>query len=166
MSTRTSLIADPDGKSKELAEGLGGLPLCWVSMLRSPDIPTCPDAYQIKIGRLDALNRLAEALPFISELFQDVEVLTESADDFIAHLKKSRAKTIAVDITDPVCMDADSFLGTLKVAVVAIENADGNARTKVGRHTYRTTREVLCHLTTLDPDNGIAEREQIAGDLW
>ena len=166
MSTRTSLIADPDGKQQELAEGLGGLPLLWIPMLTTEDIAAAAESPQVTISRKDSVDRICGALQFLKHQFPDIDDLSENAQELLAHLKKSRPKTVAIDMTDPVCMDADNFLAGLAVAVAAIEAGDETATFTVGRHKYQSTRDVLCYLSTLDPDNGVAEREQMIGDLW
>ena len=166
MSTRTCLIADPDGKANQLAEGLGGLPLIWISMLTTDDIANAANSPTITISRKESIDRISRALPFLQEQFSEIDDLNDNTEEFVALLKKCRAKTVAVDMTDPVCMDADNFLGSLAVAVAAIATGDDRAIFKVGRHTYKSTRDILCYLSTLDPENGMAEREQMIGDLW
>ena len=163
MSTRTCLM---DESGSELAEGLG-LPLCWISLLSSGDLSAdLADSFQVHIAQKDAAERLSNASHFLESEFSDVPELRKATTDFIAHLKKRKAKTLTIDMTDPICMDTDNFINALTIAVAAIESSDSSAKLRVGRYTFKSTREVLCYLTTLDPDNGVADREQLIGDLW
>ncbi|MEM1070787.1 MAG: hypothetical protein AAGI63_17920 [Planctomycetota bacterium] len=166
MSIRTLILADPAGAAKEIAEGLSGLPLVWIPMLTSSDLESLVEMPQVTVDRKQGMDRISSKLPFLQEQFSELDDLAENTQALLEHFKKSRSKTLAIDMTDPVCMDAKHFIGALKTAVSAIESSDAGASFKVGRYKYKTTREVLCYLSTLDPDNGMTEREQMIGDLW
>ncbi len=165
MSTRTTIVASPGAKQKEIAEGMYGVPLLWIPMMSSAELAAQLDDGCICVARKAAIQRLADALPFLADQFSDIDEIAEQGEVLIKHLKKVKAPTIGVDIREPIAINPKGFPNALVTSVKAIEERDANVKLKVGRHTHGL-RDVLCIVSTLDPENGVAETEQMIGVLW
>ena len=165
MSTRTSIVAEPDSQSQELAEGMYGVPLFWIPMIAPDELNQHMETGLVSINRKRAVERLENSISFVSEQFPDIDEMEDVANKLIAHLKKAKAKTIGIDIGEPMALDPENFPTAMTNAVVAIDSSDKSLKCKVGRENL-TVRDVLCMVSTLDPDNGVVEEEQMIGMLW
>ena len=165
MSTRTSILADPNGKSKEIAEGMYGIPLLWIPLISSEEVEAQLDLGMVEVKRSQAVSRLIDSVPFLTTLLNRVEELEDWSQQLLQHLKKSKSKTLGFDLNDPLAMDGKNFSDALLAATFAIAAQEPSTMTKVGRKKYTLT-ELLCLLSTLDIENGIVEEEQCIGMLW
>lgn len=165
MSTRTTIFANPGAKQEEIAEGMYGVPLLWIPMMSSMELATQLADGCICVERKAAMQRLADAIPFLADQFSDIDEIAEQGEALIKHLKKFKVPTIGIDIGEPIAMNPKGFSNALTASVKAIEDRDATAKLKVGRHTH-SLRDVLCIVSTLDPESGLAETEQMIGVLW
>ncbi len=183
MSIRASLIANPGAKPKVLAESVGWIPLLWVPLMSSLDLARIANRPYIHVDRKKAIEQCGRATPFLVALFPEFD-LAAVAEDFAAHMRRLKAKTIAIEFRDHFAMRPQIFFPCLTVAVAAIEAKDTKSKFvspaipttnpftgksgKTKAMTFRTTRDILCHALSLDPvtDDDDLMRDQLIGDLW
>ena len=108
MSTRASLIANPETKPKVLAESVGWIPLLWVPLMSSLDLARIADCPYVHVDRKEAIERFARATPFLATLFPEFD-LSSVAEDFAGRLRRLKAKTIAIEFRDHFAMRPRSF---------------------------------------------------------
>lgn len=162
MSTRTSIFANSKSGPKEIAEGMYGVPLLWLPLLSVADIESTLEAGELVVDRKIGISRLSDAISFVSAQFPDIENMNSLADTFITHLLKCNADTISIDVGEPIEMNPKRFPKLFAAVISAIESRNHKYKDR----SCKTLRDALCVLSTLDPDNGIVETEQIIGDLW
>ena len=183
MSTRSSLLADPDGNAKELAESVYWIPLQWLALITSDDIEQSDGSSCITTGRKAALKQFDQTIGFLAEEFSDFESFQECADSLKALLKKSKAKTIGIDVTDHIGMNPETFMPSLLAAVTSLQSQNPKCAFTVPARTienpftgepkklkavkHKTTRDVLCFAASIDPmPDDEAANEQLIGYLF
>ena len=183
MSIRSSLLANPDGKSNELAESATWIPLQWLALISADDVERCGDGSCISTDRRGALDRFDQSITFLGEQFPEFESFEECADALRALLRKSSAKTIGLEVMDHIGMNPETFMPSLLAGVSSlqaqddkcaftvpertVENPFAGAPMKVDAVKHETIRDVLCFAASLDPmaDDEVAN-EQLIGCIF
>lgn len=183
MSTRASLLTDPDGEAVEIGESVSWIPLLWVSLLSSDDLDE-PEEGTLITDASEAIDRCSSALPFLREMFPEFATIDQVAEDFVGLLRRSNAETFGIQVFDHMAMNPGSFLASLEVAIEALESKKPKtsftipARSvqepftdkvvKLKAEKLKTTRDVLCFAASMNPleEDQQTERDQLVGYLF
>jgi len=184
VSTRAHFYAVA-AKPKLLAEEENWIPLCWLSLLSVNGVRQAvkDSDFFIKSARKDAIAGCAASVPFLAELFPKFQSFEACANELLAVLRKNRAATVGVEMHDHFAMQPYVFPSALAAAVEAIEARDAKRpftrpaeeirspftgkTTKVKATSMKTTRDLLCCVTGIDPrmvEDGL-ERDMLIGQL-
>ena len=183
MSTRSSLLANPDGNAEALAESAPWIPLQWLALVSVDDIERCGEIPCISTDRKSALDRFDQSIAFLGEQFPEFDSFEECADSLKALLSKSKAKTIGIEVMDHIAMNPETFIPSLLAAVASLQARDNKCAFTVPAQTiedpftgearkleaveHNDLREVLCLAASIDPlpEDEVAE-EQLIGCLF
>lgn len=180
MSTRASLLLNPTSTPIEAGEAVSWIPLLWLSLLSADALEELEDWCAV-VDAPEATQRSAGAVPFLADLFPEFMTIHDVASDFVRLLERAKAETLGIDFGDHL---TERFLPALKVAVDAIESRKPKASFTIPARTtaepftnkvvklkaekLKTTRDVVCLVTSMDPlmEDEEMERDQLIGFLF
>ncbi len=183
MSTRSSLLANPDGDAKALAESAPWIPLQWLALISVDDIERSGNNPCISTDRKSALDRFDQTIAFLGEQFPEFDSFEECADSLKALLSKSKAKTIGIEVMDHIAINPETFIPSLLASVASLQAMDSKCAYTLPAQTiedpftgepkklqaveHNNIRDVLCLAASIDPmpDDEVAD-EQLIGHFF
>ena len=124
MPNRGSIVSDPSGDGKIVAEAASRIPIFWLSLVSLSDLANAECAGQYEISKTDAVERARKRLPVFAHAFHKSDAIQTQCDLLIQQLEAVNSDTIGIDITELLPMEDDSGIPDISFAVAAIETGE------------------------------------------
>lgn len=190
MSNRGFLIANPQTRSKILAESKSFIPLFWLSLLSADDIVDAEENGIFLLDRTASIQRSEDSLPFVVSLFPEIASFNTIASSFLDVLKSKKCKTIGLNIAE-LLPDPDDERSasepklatavrtiesrqadyTMTIPARTVQNPFTREETRLAKQVFESTPQMLLFVCMIDAEvlsskDQDVVRNALIGHIW